>query len=119
VKNRLRERRGRQLVRILLAGGEHFTDGMLEDLERDAVEVVGRAQDVDEAILEAERLWPDVVLLDPSLAAGAHRLAARRTVVVAPPLTGNGPLRHTDNDLDLLRTALALASALPSKPEIT
>lgn len=116
---------GYEVVRVLLAGAETCRNGLLGPLDGMAVEVVGHARSVGEAILLADRLQPDIVLLEPKLADGAHRLARWTTVVTLLP-EGDDPSgdrkegRAGAGDLlEVLRIALALASAAPRQASVT
>jgi DNA-binding NarL/FixJ family response regulator len=57
-------------IRILIADDHRvYREGvrvLLQDLED--VELIGEAADGDETVLQAERLSPDVILMDPQIA---------------------------------------------------
>src|SRR5207247_700425 len=61
------------------------------------VEVVGEAADGDQAILEAERLSPDVVLMDLRMP-GTNGIEATRRIVARDPRVGVLVLTMYDDD---------------------
>jgi DNA-binding NarL/FixJ family response regulator len=70
--------------RLLIADDEPFMRATLEAQLGEAFEVVGGAEDADEAIELAERLQPDVALIDIQMPGGGGFRAAREICRRAP-----------------------------------
>ena len=86
-------------VRVLIADDHRvYREGirvLLRDVEQ--VEVIGEAADGDQTILQAERLQPDVILMDLKMP-GTHGIEATRRIVAHNPRIGVLVLTMYDDD---------------------
>lgn len=86
-------------LRILLADDHPmFLEGLASNLKNvEGIEVVGRAVDGNEAVLQAELLQPDVILMDVNMP-GKNGIEATREIIRTSPHIGILMLTMFDDD---------------------
>jgi DNA-binding NarL/FixJ family response regulator len=92
---------GPEMIRLLIAHGDHLSRAGLEALLDDQpdIAVAGSAGDGEEAITRAREVRPDVLLIDAALP-GTDAVEATRQIVAAPGLSGVGVVMLGDSDRD-------------------